>query len=77
MKRFFLIGSISMLAILSGCQQLQEQAQQLRKGGEQLYTQASQEAESIKTQIIDTKQKFDQKSQQVVNAADALNKLAH
>lgn len=60
---------------LFGCQQFQETAQNLRKQGESTYGTLSQQADQTKTQLIQTKDKFDEKSQQFVNAADAVGKL--
>lgn len=79
----FTIVSILALIALSGCNQMQEQAQNLRKSGETLVNEASQQAQSTKTQIIQTKQKIDQKvqdlqdaSKKIQDASDAVKKLS-
>lgn len=65
----------SITMALSGCQTLQDQAANLRKQSESALQSASQQADNIKKQAIETKLKFDEKSQQLINAADAINKL--
>ena len=63
------------IILLSGCQQIQEQAQALRKQGDQAVTGFSQQAIDVQTKVLETKAKYDEKSQQVVNAVDSVNKL--
>lgn len=74
MKKRALFLAMTVIFI-AGCQQLEEQAQNIRKGGEEAINQASQQVENAKTKIIQTKQQFDEKSQQVINAVDAVDKL--
>ncbi len=80
----FALGAFALTTaiILGGCNQLKEQAQGLRKSGETLVNQASQQAEAAKTQIIQTKAEIDQKvkdlqdaSQKVQDANAAIQKL--
>jgi uncharacterized lipoprotein YajG len=75
MKKLILIFTFAAITLLSGCQAIQDQAENLRKQGENTMNGLSQQAENVKTQVIQTKQKYDEKSQEVVNAANALNKL--
>jgi len=74
MKKFLFASCALALVMLSGCKQLQDQAASLQKQGEQAYNGLSQQADIIKTQALQTKDAYDQKSQQVVNAVDAVNK---
>lgn len=83
-KTSFALGAFALTAaiILGGCNQLKEQAQDLRKSGETLVNQASQQAEAAKTQLIQTKAEIDQKvkdlqdaGQKVQEANAAIQKL--
>ena len=65
------------LVVLSGCQQLKETAQTLRTEGEKTINDLSQQVDTAKNKIIETKMAIELKSQQVVNATDAVNKLTH
>ncbi len=75
MKKLLFVSGIVGLLILGGCQQFQDTAENLRKEGEKTVNGLSQQADNIKTQVLDTKAKYDEKSQQVVNAVDAVNKV--
>lgn len=75
MKKFLFASSAIALVMLGGCQQIQDQAENLRKQGEQTLNGFSQQADNIKTQVLQTKAAYDEKSQQVVNAVDAVNKV--
>lgn len=75
MKKFLFASSAVALVIFTGCQQIQDQAVNLRKQGEQTINGFSQQADNIKTQVLQTKAAYDEKSQQVVNAVDAVNKV--
>lgn len=75
MKKLFLLTGLGCALIMSGCQQFQDTAQNLRQQSESTITNLSQQADNVKTQVIKTKEKFDEKSQQVVNAVDAVNKV--
>lgn len=73
-KILFASGIIGVLA-LTGCQQLQDSAENLRKQSEGTINGLSQQADNVKTQVLKTKEAYDQKSQQVVNAVDSVNKV--
>ncbi len=73
-KILFASGIIGMLA-LTGCQQLQSSADELRKQGESTINGLSQQADNVKTQVLKTKEAYDEKSQQVVDAVGAVNKV--
>lgn len=75
MKKLLFVSGIIGLLVLSGCQQFQNTAENLRQQGEQTINGLSQQADNIKTQVLDTKAAYDQKSQQVVNAVDAVNQV--
>lgn len=75
LSRICFLTILLTLVVLSGCREIQDSANAIRKEGETAINQASQQAENIKNQVIQTKQTIDKKSQQVVNAVDALNKL--
>ena len=75
MKKLLISSSLTALLVLGGCQQLEEQAQIIRDQSQKTVSNLSQQAENVKTQIITTKAAIDEKSQQVVNAMDAVNKL--
>ncbi len=77
MKKLLFAFSALALMILSGCQQLQTEAEKLRKQGEQAINGFSQQADGFKTQVLKTKAQFDEKSQQVVNTMNDFNKLTH
>lgn len=70
----FALGAFALTAaiILGGCNQIQEQAQTLRKNGETLVNQASQQAEAAKTQLIQTKAGIDQKVQDLQTAGQKI-----
>ena len=76
MKKILLASSIVSLIALSGCQQLEKAGQAVRQEGEKAINNLSQQAETTKTSILETKAKFDEKSQQVMTAVDAVNKLS-
>ena len=73
-KILFASGIIGMLA-LTGCQQLQDSAETLRKQTEGTINGLSQQADNVKTQVLNTKAAYDEKSQQVVEAVGAVNKV--
>lgn len=73
-KILFASGIIGVLALTS-CQQLQDSAENLRKQSEGTINGLSQQADNVKTQVLKTKEAYDQKSQQVVNAVDSVNKV--
>jgi len=75
MKKILFATGIVGLLILSGCQQFQQSAESIRKQGEDTVNNLSQQADNVKTQVIKTKAQYDQKSQEVVNAVDAVNKV--
>ena len=75
MKKFLFASCALALVMFSGCKQIQDQAASLQKQGEQTYNGLSQQADSIKNQAIQTKAAIDEKSKQVVNAVDAVNKV--
>jgi altronate dehydratase len=75
MKKLLFASGIAALLILGGCQQFQDTAENLRKEGEKTVNGLSQQADNIKTQVLETKAAYDEKSQQVVNAVDAVNKV--
>lgn len=77
MKKLLIPSAITALLLLNGCQAVQDQAESLRKQSEDTVNNFSQQAEGLKTQVIQTKQKFDEKSQQVINTVDAVNKLTN
>ena len=76
MKKLFLISTIAGIGFLAGCQQIQDTAQNLRQQGEKAYNGISQQAENVKTSVLQTKQQIDEKSQQLINTVDSINKLA-
>ncbi len=75
-KILFATGLIGAMA-LCGCQQLQNQADNLRQQGQQTIDSMSQQADNIKTQVLQTKAAYDEKSQQVVKTVDDFNQLTH
>lgn len=77
MKNFLLASGIIVAMILSGCKQVEQQAQLLQKEGEKAVSGLSQQAEKLKTQALETKAAIDKKSQEIVNAVDAVNKATH
>ena len=75
MKKFLLVSSFVGILALTGCQQIQDTAQNLRQEGEKTYNGLSQQADNIKTQAIQTKAAYDQKAKDVGNAVEAVNKV--
>lgn len=75
MKKLLFVSGILGILALSGCQQIQDQAQTLRQQGESTINGFSQQADTVKKQVLETKAKYDEKSQQVINAVDAVNKV--
>jgi hypothetical protein len=75
MKKLLLASGVIGILVLSGCQQIQDQAENLRKQSDSTINGFSQQAEGVKTKVLETKAAYDQKSQQVVNTVDAVNKL--
>lgn len=69
------IGVTAAFLTLSGCQQLQKQAQDLQNQGQKTFNGLSQQAEGVKTQVLQTKAAFDEKSQEAVNTMNDFNKL--
>ena len=76
-RHLLLTVGLSSLLILSGCQQLQESAQNLRQEGEKTIGGISQQAVDVQTKVLETKAAFDTKSQEVMTAVDAVNKVTH
>lgn len=75
MKKFLLAGGMIAAIALCGCQQIQEQAQNLRKQGETTINGLTAEGEKLKNQALETTAKIQEKTQQLQNAVDAVNKL--
>lgn len=75
MKKFLIASGIIGILVLSGCSAIQDQAENLRKQSDSTINEFSQQAEGVKTKVLETKAKYDEKSQQVVNTVDAVNKL--
>ncbi len=75
MKKILIASGIIGILVLSGCQQLQDQAENLRKESDSTINGFSQQAEDVKTRVLETKAAYDTKSQQIINAADAVNKV--
>jgi outer membrane lipoprotein SlyB len=71
MKKTFLIPAALMIIAVTGCQQ----AQQLQNDATKAIDEASAQVESAKTQVIDAKNKLDEKVTQAQEAADAIKKL--
>ena len=76
-RHLLLTAGLSSLLLLSGCQQLQESAQNLRHEGEKTIGEISQQAVDVQTKVLETKAAFDTKSQEVMTAVDAVNKVTH
>ena len=72
----FAIATTTLL-VLSGCQKLEETAQNLRHEGEKTIGGISQQAVDVQTKVLETKAAFDTKSQEVMTAVDAVNKVTH
>ena len=75
MKKILIASTVASFVVLSGCQQIQDSAQNLKNESSKIVDTASQQAENIKTSALDIKKKYDEKSQQVVNTVDAVNQL--
>jgi hypothetical protein len=75
MKKLLIATTLMSVLALTGCQQIQNSAQNLRQQGEQTLNGFSQQANGLKTQVLETKAKYDEKSQQVVNAVGAVNNV--
>ncbi len=58
--------------LFCGCNQIKDQAQALRKNGEQVVKQAGEQVEKTKNEIIETKNKIDEKARQLQDAAAKL-----
>jgi hypothetical protein len=75
MKKFLLVSSFVGVLAFTGCQQIQDTAQNLRQEGEKTYSGLSQQAENVKAQAIQTKDAYDKKAKDVGNAVEAVNKV--
>lgn len=75
MKKLLIASTVTGLILLSGCSQIQDQAENLRKQSDDTINGFSQQAEGVKTKVLETKAAYDTKSQQVINAVDAVNKV--
>ena len=70
MKKIIL-AAITTLLFLAGCQQ----AQEAQQNAANTINEAAKQIETAKTQVIQTKEKIDEKVTQAQQAADAVNKL--
>ncbi len=77
MKKTLFIAGMIAAAVLSGCQQIQDQANSLSQQSADAINGFSQQANNIKTQVLQTKAAYDEKAQEVQNTINDVNKLTH
>ena len=75
MKKLLIISSFVGILAFTGCQQVQDTAENIRQEGEKTYNGLSQQAENVKAQAIQTKDAYDKKAKDVGNAVEAVNKV--
>ena len=76
MKKTFLFLAAITIFSTSGCQALQNNVDDLKNKSEKTIDQASEQAENAKNKLIQAQQKYAEKSQQLINASDAIEKLS-
>lgn len=77
MKKLLIASGVIGILVLSGCSQLQDQAENLRKQSESTINGFSQQAEGVKTKVLETKAAYDVKASQIQTTLDDVNKLTH
>ena len=75
MKAKILIPSLAAALLLCGCQQLQNQANQVRTDTLNALSNASEQVISTKNSIVDTKNKIDTKIKQAEDIKSAIDKF--
>ena len=75
MKKLLIASAVGSFIVLSGCQQIQDSAKNLQDQSQKMIDTASQQAEGIKTSALQVKQKYDEKSQQVMNTVNTVSQL--
>ena len=75
-KLLFVASTIAMLG-LAGCQQLKQQADSLSQQSANTINGFSQQAEGVRSKVLETKAAYDVKAKEVQDTLDDVNKLTH